>query len=247
MAFARPASDPIAFGVAPRHWQAIARFATQRRYVLCLRGGKRAAVRWIERGFPAKPLALKTKVHPVIGLLVADTDADRRAAWRAGYPTLVVVPDRPHEFTATLGHGPALGGARFRRGREAWAQPDLVLDPDARLPLTSDYDLAAVVDTGRFDYYGTYASWTGSANRTNPLTEAVAAELNRRFGSPRIQHGTEAQYSGSLAHGDDEVILAFHPDGDVEHFAGLPVQRTDLVLHEIILRYFPDAGHVFDQ
>ena len=33
------------------------------------RAGKKAAVRWIEQGFPAKPLTLKCRVDPQVGLV----------------------------------------------------------------------------------------------------------------------------------------------------------------------------------
>lgn len=248
MAFARPATDPARFGITRDHWRSVASFATIRKYVIALRTGKKAAVKWIEQGFPAKPLELKIKVDRERGVLIAGTRSEREEAWATGRPVLEALPGRPLEFAARLPGGrDAYGGARFHRNTHPWATEGVVLDRDSRLPITSDYDLAAVVDTVRFDYGGTYASLAGGSNRTNVLVASVAAELNRRFGSPRILHGTEAQYSGSLAHSDDDEILVFHPAGDVEHYGPMSVLDTDPILHGIILRYFPDRGHVFRQ
>lgn len=247
MAFARPATDPTFFGITPRHWQTLVTFARTRGYVIALRAGKRAAVPWIERGFPAKPLALKCKVDPQVGLLFARTLDERVEAERAGYPTLQPVADSRGELLAKLGRNDAFSGYRFQQAREPWAKSDLVIDPATRLPITSDYDLAAVVDTRQADYTLTYASAAGTTNRTNVATRAIADNLNALFGSRRIMHGSEAQYSGSLVHGDEDQVVVFHPNGDVEMVADVPVWRTDIVLHRIILRYFPDKAAWFRQ
>jgi hypothetical protein len=242
---ARLAADPVAFGFVPAHWQTIRTFAAARGYVLAFRAGKKAAVPWIEHGFPAKPLTLKCKVDPRVGLLMAVRPTDHEDAERAGYPVLVAAG--VDGFVAKLGTREAFGGQRFTRVSAPWAQADVVMDPTTRRPITSDYDLAAIVDTRHPDYYLTYGSLAAAANRTNPVTAAIAAELNRLFGSTRIVHGSEAQYSGSLAHGDDDGVLVFHPQGDVELVSGLPAWRTDGVLHGIVLRYFPDKVVWFQQ
>jgi hypothetical protein len=248
MAFASPATDPAFFGITRDHWRIVSEFARDRECVIALRTGKKAAVRWIEQRFPAKPLALKIGVDREVGLLIAGCPSERESAWSAGYPVLEPAAAPASEFVARLaGERDPFRGQRFSRPRHPWAQDGVVMDPTARLPITSDYDLAAVVDTRSFDYQGTYASMAGGPNRTNPFIDAVATELNRGFGTPRIVHGSEAQYSGSLAHRADDEILVFHPAGDVEHVEPGPVLRTDQLLHAIILRYFPDKAHVFDQ
>lgn len=239
--------DPTAFGFSPAHWHAISAWARNRGYVLAFRAGKRAAVRWIEQGFPAKPLALKCKVDPRVGLLLAHEADDRAQAERAGYPVLEPVGAAGAAFVARVGAKEAFGGYRFTPAREPWAQARLVMDPASKRPITSDYDLAAVVDTRQPDYYLTYASSAGTANRSNPVTAGIAHELNRLFGSQRIVHGSEAQYSGSLAHGHGEHVVVFHPDGEVEAVGDLPAWRTDGVLHGIILRYFPEKAAWFRQ
>jgi hypothetical protein len=261
MAFTHPATAPDFFGITWRHWQILADYARSRKCVLCIRCGKRAAVPWIERGFPAKSLDFKEcKVDPHVGLLRARTVAERSEAARRGYPVLEAASTDPAEFVAKLGGRDAFEGARFNASNHGWLRlalrrlpsrkPEdlkLIIDPHRGLPITSDYDLAAIVDTANPDYYLTYASWAGSANRTNPHTSGVVAELNRLFGTRRIMHGTEAQYSGGLAHGNDDAILAFHPDSQVEHFAGMSALDTDVVLQGILLRYSPEMAPSFRQ
>jgi hypothetical protein len=245
MAFAYPATNPAAFGIAPAHWRVLVRYSAEKDYVLALRTGKRAAVRWIEQGFPAKPLELKIKVDRELGLLMARTPEARDEAWRNGRPVLEPDPSRPRMLAARIAARDAWPGHRFDPGHLPWARAGVVLDPATRLPITSDYDLAAVVDTVTFHYDWIYGSMAGGRNRTNHMIEAIARDLNRRFGNRRIVHGTEAQYSGSMAHDDDDEIVIFHPNGDVQHLAPMPVLQTDLLLQEIILSYFPDRAHVF--
>jgi hypothetical protein len=248
MAFAQPASDPAFFGILRSHWNDLVQFARERGYVVALRTGKRAALPWIQRGFPAKPLALKTKVCPETGLLIARSEADRQQAQGAGFPVLTPTGPNAREYIAQLQGGrTAFAGQTFGSSSHDWARDGLIMDPVRRLPFTSDYDLAAVVDTEQLDYEGTYMSRAGMANSTNVLVASVAGELNRRFGSPRIVHGSQAQYSGGMGHGDDDTVLIFHPDGFVEHVGPVPEVRTDQILHGIFMRYHPDSGHLFRQ
>ncbi len=246
MAKTQLVTNSLPFGIAAAHWNAILDFASSRAYVICLRGGKTASIRYIERGYPAKPLEVKCKVDPVLGLLLARDAAAQDSVWRAGLAVLRAAG--AGSFTAQgRGGTDACAGFRFSRPRQDWAQEFVVVDAGARLPITSDYDLAAVVDTKHFDYNTTYALMAGQANRTNPLVMAVAGELNGRFGSRRIMHGTEAQYFGSMAHDDTDAILIFHPDRTVEQFGPAPVLETDVMLHDIFRRYFPGRDQVFNQ
>jgi hypothetical protein len=248
MATFQPATDPLLFGIAPAHWEAIIGFVRDKGYLIAVRGGKKAAVPWIELGFPAKPLDFKKcKVDPKAGLLMADNPERRAEAERGGFPVLEAVPGQPTQFVGRLQAKEAFAGYRFNQTRDSWAQAGLILDPAARLPITSDYDLAAIVDTEQPDYFLTYGSVVGSASSTNAISSGIVNELNRRFGSRRIMHGTEAQYSGSLANGDDEQIVVFRPGVPPESFAGGARLSTDAVLHQILLHYFPEMAVMFRQ
>lgn len=237
------AGSPVQYGIATKHWNLIRMFA-RNHYALCIRGGKSSSVTWIEQGFPAKPLDLKIKVDDKVGLLVAGTPADCDKAWSNGFPVLAPVADKRGAFVAKLRNEVACEGKQFT---DAWAMEGLVIDPLTKLPITSDYDLAAVIDTAHPNYYTTYMSIAGAADHNNPMVSAVSDSLNSSFGSRRIMHGSQAQYDGSLANRDNEPILVFHPDGEVECFKGLSILNTDLLLHQLILRYFPDKAHWFNQ
>jgi hypothetical protein len=238
------AGSPVQYGIVPTHWNAMQLFARNKHYVLCIRGGKSASVPWIQQGFPAKPLDLKIKVDPVLGMLLARTQPDRENAWSKGFPVLAAIDGQRGGFVAKLSRETAFQGKQFK---QSWAQIGLVIDPQAQLPITSDYDLAAVIDTQHPNYYTTYMSIAGAADRNNLTVQAVSAALNKAFGSPRILHGSQAQYDGSLANKDNEPILVFHPNGDVDCCEGLSKLETDLVLQKLFLRYFPDKAHLFNQ
>jgi hypothetical protein len=246
MAKTQPAENPSAFGILPAHFKAISEFVASKGYVIALRTGKPAAVHWIAQGLPAKPLELKIKIDRTLGVLVARNAEERAEAWRSGRPVLEAVSVRPPVFVARGRDGSdAFPNVQFHANLKPWAHNGVVLDVPTRQAITSDYDLAAIVDARHFDYNTTYASSADGKNRTNLWVEAISADLNTRFGSRRIMHGSEAQYSGSLAHDDDEEVLIFHPRGEVEHVGPMPKLDTDLILHKIILRYFPDRAHVF--
>jgi hypothetical protein len=248
MAKPHPTQDPAAYGIASEHFKVVKEYAASEGLVIALRTGKPAAVQWIRQGFPAKPLALKIKIDRTHGVLIASTPEGREEAWRSGRPVLEAVRGQAREFVARSRDGSdAFPGVRFHANLKPWAQSGVVLDMATRLPITSDYDLAAIVDTRRFDYNGIYASSAGASNKTNILVDAVSTDLNRLFGSRRIMHGSEALLSGSLAHDDDEEGLIFHPSGEVDHVGPMLQLESDLILHQIILRYFPDKAHVFRQ
>ena len=256
MAFARAATDPAFFGFSPRHWKVLSDYAKERDYVLCFRTGKARAVQWIERGYPAKPKAISTcKVDPKLGLLRAGRPEERDEAWRAGFGVLKPDPERRTAYFAADSAGrDALAGHRFAPPRDDWATTDgIVVDLVAKLPITSDYDIAAFIDARQPDYMLTYASMSGQDNRTNLMTEAISQELNRRFGTTRIMHGSQAQFSGGLANRDGDDVLVFHPAGDVDVYTDLVVTggtratNADLLLIDIVNRYFPDEAHRFEQ
>jgi hypothetical protein len=195
-------------GITRRHWTEFANYAAARGIFLFVRGGKEAAIPWIERNFPGKPLSLSfLKVDPRAGLLFARTPSD---------------------------------------------QADLVIDGIRIKPFTSDYDLAAIVHAREFDYAATLASWTpesGSSSvhysMTNPFTEGVRLELNRRLGGDRILHGTEAQRSGNVAD-KAETVIAFRPDGKAVAFE-VAKARLDVELRDLLARIHPGQAHMFRQ
>jgi len=92
-------------------------------------GGQKRAVRWIAGGFAAGARRTRSRAG--------------RASWLSVLESLA----GGNDFVAKLGRTKAFGGYKFTRMCEPWPQARLVMDPATRRPITSDYDLAAVVDT----------------------------------------------------------------------------------------------------
>lgn len=205
-------------GMPGEHWQIVAGYATESRRVICIRGGKRAAVRWIKEGLPGKPLNLSSiKVDEDNGLLFAKDEADRTLARDAGH---LVLENADGRLVAV-----GKGGEQSVSLRPEWEHPGLILDATLKLPFTSDYDLAAIIDLTTRQIGGTFGieeDFPANAGDTNALTEEVRRNLNHMLGSRRFVHGAQAQLQkyekgdtafGVLANKPREKILVFAPAG----------------------------------
>lgn len=247
------------FGFTKDHWETIRTWAIDnQRHLVIFRGGKEASIPWIEKGFPAKPLSQKAKVDPELGLLIARGPEEREAAFRAGFyilqeePTGKVVAAHPQQRPVKLDE----------RFGDTWHVAGAVIDPSVGLPLTSDYDMAAVIDCVCPDYFLTYGSLSDQTSRgsTNLWVEAVAEQLNQLFVIPRIMHGSQAQYTGDLinlswnqaefdaavAEGKTETLLAFYPSGKVESMSA-SAGNSYHVLQDIMVQFHPEMSHAFRQ
>lgn len=222
-------------GMPAEHWQIVAGYAIESRRVICIRGGKHAAVRWIREGLPGKPLNLSNiKVHEVHGLLIAANEADRTLALEGGHLVLV---ERDGRLVAT-----GRDGEQSVNLKSDWAHPGLVLDATLKLPFTSDYDLAAIIDLQARQIGGTFGMEEGfatNAGDTNALTEEARRILNQMLGSRRFVHGAQAQLKqydkdtkafGVLANKDNEKILVFAPRETGSVAAATARQQTFRVL-----------------
>jgi hypothetical protein len=244
------------YGITSKHWRAVSLYAFNKYYVM-IRAGKAAAIPWIEKGYPAKPRELGfVKIDPEIGLLVATDPQKQASAKEVGHFVL-----EPRKITGPTGARDQLVAVN-KRGEElkerfdqSWARRGMIVDAESHLPFTSDYDLAAVIDTKRFEYDDTIGSIPGKGNRTSVFIEFVRSELNARFGSKRIQHGTQAQYEGDLASaktkdndhmpGEPERILAFCADSRVRLFS-TGADWGSLQLTDMIKALHPEKSHMFN-
>lgn len=201
------------FGIAARHWMQISRYASFQRLYLFVRGGKEAAIPWIEEGFPGKPMELGfLKVEPRTGLLWASTGEEQRQVFQASQLVLRRVG------AAIRAVGETGTPASPRVYHEPWAGAGVVIEARSGLPFTSDYDLAAVIPAKELDYTRDVAGFLMGRSRTSHWAEQARAELNREFGSERFRHGPQALYDQKLGHGDSEHIVAFCASGDVYAF-----------------------------
>jgi hypothetical protein len=206
-----PVFYEMRFGITKRHFGIFQDVAAFGRWILMVRGGKPAAIHWINQGLPAKPIFLKAKTHRQLGLLIlpdsergARGDAKKLTGLEAAQHHLCYVVQRaPGPGDGTLvAHNPqhpTRETLTVDLGRWPWNDPllrqhrgelaGLVLD-ESGLPFTSDYDLGAVIPVGgSLDDVGRRVvrehTWKDFDNTTSPLVEYVTAELNRRMLEPR--------------------------------------------------------------
>jgi hypothetical protein len=246
------------YGMTARHFRIFQDVAAVREVILFVRGGKKAAIPWIERGFPAKPIFLKAKVDPSLGLLKLGVGESRQAAY---HHLCYVVDELPNGkgLVANCPEHPFRPSIPVNFRESPWSMlsfsssnlQGLVIQESSMLPYTSDYDLGAVVPVRGGISAAIHAdeprSWQYGfqKNLTSRLVESVAAELNRRMceptgnvrTSPRVMHGANAQYSGSPANRDNEPVLIFLPKYRVESFLAPTVQVAADAMQEIWEEY----------
>lgn len=231
------------YGIAPRHWVAILDYVRRERLYLFIRGGKRAAIPWIERGFPGKPLELKIKVDPQTGLLLARDGKDRDAVFRARH---LLLTRRPQGFQAVDERGTPVGG-RTLAASERHAVEGAVVDRASGLPFTSDYDIAAALPADGFDYQSHVQGFALDKSNTSHLAEQVRRELNQRLGSQRFQHGPQALYDQKLSNSDteSEIIVAFCANGDAYTFQTPPSPAAAVMQYrDLLAALHPAQAHV---
>ena len=216
------------FGIAFAHWLSFQKIATQMNKIIMVRGGKKNAIPWIERGFPAKPLELKIKVDRACGLLVAESH-EHSTVLQAGHYVVVrsgndYVVKRNLAPTVPLSQvAPKLAGMCSYL---SWARQGLVLDRKSGLPFTSDYDIGAVIDLDDPRWGRTHLSepQPDTRNRTSRFIKPVVDRVNAVMaagtcvlGQPRVPHGTQAQIqTGSPMHDDEDEVIVFYPKDKVE-------------------------------
>lgn len=245
------------FGISWEHWHEFVEAADRLKLVILVRKGKASAIPWIEMGFPAKPLSLKTKVDPATGLLIAPRSG-QASVFAAGHWVLIGPgPDFRVLQSAGQANPPSISSVApyldhcTKCRWQSWARENLVIDARSGLPFTSDYDLAAVIDTrdarrGKSILADVSA---GKTNWTNPWVETVARELNQLMrdsgtcvkGQDRILHGpqTFANADRSPMNKQNELILAFAPKRLVYHLVCATHEQGWKELERLLDDYLP--------
>lgn len=200
-------------GMLPAHFQAVLRVAREQNMIIAFRNTNPLARRWIELGFPGKPMSVKVKSSRTTGIVTATTPAEVQAARFAGF--YVVDPD---------------GVARIAPARSLplkdvnWpVEPGQVIHPDKLKPLVGDYDLLGVIDPTAPGRNIVLAAENGKlvADRTNPIVRRVAAAINAQLDQPRVLHGAWDSFDDAGKAGGATV---FFPDGTV-----LELNRSEFV------------------
>ena len=203
-------------GIAARHIKVFQKVAAAKgglNRIIAVRFTNTKSTKWIERGYPAKPLAVKIKTNKRNGIVTRNadtTDKEVSDALNAGY---YIVDE--------------LGVARNKAGKALdlpektdWPlQPGQVIDGKQKKPLVGDYDLHSVIDPAapgrviakKTDNYGVPVK-----DATNPDVKRVARALNSQMDQRRVLHGAHDLYD-DLPSAKPGVIV-FHPDGKIQLF-----------------------------
>ncbi len=212
-------------GLPLRHFSVFKSTAMETQTIILLRSTNPKSRRWIEKGFPRKPKEPEfAKPSESTGLTTAKdklqankartvTKKDLRSGRDTGLQYYVVDANRK---TASNAKGDLLDLS----GADWPVQQNQIIDPTLRKPIPGDYDLMDVINP---DNTGQNMTLLLSDNKfetnfTNPITNRIARQVNRKLDQPRVLHGPEAAYGGWDRIKADEVIVAFFPDGTTTAF-----------------------------
>ncbi|MCD0459784.1 hypothetical protein [Roseiconus lacunae] len=227
LAKAASASDA---GMPASHFNVFKRVAANPTHqrIIMVRQTNPKSVRWIQKGFPAKPKEIKMKTSPDTGIVTckgADEIANAKATVRSGSDKKYYVVDSDR-VTAT-----DLNGNTIDLSSADWpVRPNQVIDPVSQKPLVGDYDLMGVIDPnakGRnlaLAVDNTANARTGRApgtltdDFTNTDIKEVASQINRQLDQDRVLHGSQEAFDSLDNLDPAEVVVAFFPDGNAVSF-----------------------------
>ena len=199
-------------GMAGAHIKVVLEIAKERGLIIIFRNANPNCLKYIKRGFPAKPIEISAKTQKD-GLVRAISDAEYAQALNAGFMVVekggkkvayldnagkVVTKDLPKSLANMSGYTPWHGH---------------IIHKNAELPLTGDYDLLSILDPKDLNKNatGTILGGKGSKSLTNAHDNDVIEALNKGFGDKRVLHGTHENYSAISKGGD---VTVFMPDGE---------------------------------
>lgn len=205
-------------GMALKHFEAFKAVAAAKgglNRIIAVRYTNPKSVKWIEMGFPGKPMKLKANTDDVTGIVTVkpnETNPEKtaEAVWKAGY---YIIDE--------LGIARNAAGKKLDLPAPEWpVKPGQVIDPAMKKPVVGDYDLLAVIDpkaTGR-NIALAVDDGVAVANRSNPDIAKVQSALNGRMDQPRVMHGTHDSFGdlpSAISKPSDGAII-FHPNGKVQ-------------------------------
>ncbi len=221
---ARAASAADA-GMPATHFRVFARVASDanRPRILLVRKTNPASVKWIERGFPAKPKEIKMKTGKVSGIVTckdAGEVAKAKNTLRHGSgKQYFVVDDTGRTASNARAETIDLSNADWP------VEPNQVIDPVAKKPLVGDYDLMGVIDPnakGRnlalavdnvANQRAGKEAGTLADDFSNTEITKVAREVNKGLDQPRVLHGSHEAFDSIDNLDAGETVVGFFPDG----------------------------------
>jgi hypothetical protein len=214
-------------GITSGHFKVFRDVAQETNTIILVRKCNRAALRWIELGYPPKPISVSlAKTSRRTGKVTCDgSNAPKpeqcRQVHQAGHYTLVLKekassayrPVNPLASRQELPKEFAIESAEMNEEGQ-------VIDAETALPMTADYDLMGVVDAATLQR--PRASGADGKrrqvvfDRTNPLASMIIAKLNCRFGRRRITHGPhDLRYR--VDENNEAGCAVFYPDRRLYH------------------------------
>ncbi|MCS7469321.1 hypothetical protein NZK35_21940 [Stieleria sp. ICT_E10.1] len=217
-------------GMPPNHFRAFLRAAANpsRPRIILVRQTNPKSVRWIQKGFPAKPKEIKFKTSKQTGIVTCKDISEVAKAQktvRSGSNKQYFVVDR-NRRTATNGKGETIDVSNAD-----WpVEPGQVVDPLSQKPLVGDYDLMGVIDPnakGRNIALAVDNTANARAGKpagtltddfTNTDIKKVAADVNKQLDQDRVLHGSQEAFDSLDNLAADELVVGFFPDGQAMSF-----------------------------
>lgn len=192
-------------GMTPTHFRIFQQVAKLHHRIIAVRHTNVASTKWIELGYPAKPIAIKAHTSKTTGIVTAANADEVMAARTFNY---YVVDADGIARNAT-------GQALKLPPRTEWPlEPGQIIDGRQMKPLVGDYDLLGVIDPGAKGRNIVLAADRGETlfNWTNPENTRIAKALNDAMDQPRVLHGAHDGFAAVDSAGSATV---FFPDGFV--------------------------------
>lgn len=212
-------------GMPASHFRVFARVASDanRPRIILVRKTNPASVKWIEKGFPAKPKEIKMKTAKLSGIVTckgADEAAKARRTLRHGSGKQYLVVDDTGRTASNA------RGEKIELSDADWpVEPNQVIDPIANKPLVGDYDLMGVIDPnakGRNLALAVDNVANKRAGRepgtfvddfSNTEITKVARRVNQGLDRPRVLHGSHEAFDSIDNLDAGETVVGFFPDG----------------------------------
>ena len=206
-------------------FQVVARDPTSPRIIL-VRATNPKCASWIAKKYPPKPQILgeaagkPLKTSPTTGFVTCkpgQVDAARKIM-KPNTQKKYYVVDTDGKF-AIDGDGSKLDLSDVEWKKQI--EPGQVIDPVDKKPVVGDYDLQGVIDpnaTGRI-VSSAVDDGVVVSDFSNPDVKKVAAKINDKLDQKRILHGPDEFFRSLKKLKDNEVIIAFFPDGKPRVFS----------------------------
>jgi len=218
--------------------------------VILVRSSNVASLPGIEKDYPAKPFTLKIKTSKATGFVTCQNDQHGsvrdhvQEALKAGF--LVVGSDGvARDVDPDMHSAKPTKQVSTYDDHEYKPQKYEVIDPDAKLPIVSDYDLLGVYGAGdEVRHFGVVKVREDKDDIVSPFAQRVADDINQFLADlgkrPRVMHGAHEDFDDL----PDGGIVGFFPSGEV---MWMPTREYSEAYYLSIGRQSGNKPHEFEQ